>query len=235
MPSRVDDTAGSGDASKSMIPLTPTLCGENLSCLRGDRLVFAALGFAVAAGGALLLRGANGSGKTSLLRMVAGLLPPLDGRLLWGDAPIVDDPAAHRRRIGYLGHADGVKAQFTTLEMVSLAARLADPRQARPRADQALADLGIAALAPVPGRYLSAGQRRRVALAGLLAKGARVWLLDEPTVGLDARAEAALDRIVARHRNEGGLVIAATHRPLDWPGAETLAVDRFAPTAGAAA
>ena len=216
-----------------MDPHTHVFAGQKLSCLRGERLVFAGLDFAVVAGGALLLRGANGCGKTSLLRVMAGLLPPLDGRLLWNETAVVDDPAAHRRRIGYLGHADGVKAQVTALETVTFAARLADPRQAKPRAGQALADLGIGALAPVPGRYLSAGQRRRVALACLLAKAAPVWLLDEPTVGLDTQAEAALDRIVARHRSAGGLVIAATHRPLDWPGANTVRVDRFAPLADA--
>lgn len=214
---------------------THVLTGERLSCLRGDRLVFAGLEFAVPAGGALLLRGANGSGKTSLLRVIAGLLPPIDGRLLWDDAPVVDDPAAHRRRIGYVGHADGVKAPFTALETVAFAARLADPRQARARAGLALADLGIGALTAVPGRYFSAGQRRRVALAALVAKGAPVWLLDEPTVGLDADAEAALDRIVSRHRNAGGMVVAATHRPLSWPGAETLQVDRFSPPVAAVA
>ncbi len=186
--------------------------GEGLACVRGERLVFAGLDFSVGPGEALLLTGPNGSGKSSLLRLMAGLLRPAAGRLAWDGAAIAGEPEGHRARLHYVGHQDPVKPMLTVRESVAFWSRLhaggeadGDPVSA------ALAQFGIDGLATIPGRFLSAGQRRRTNLARLLAAPAVLWLLDEPTVGLDDAAVAAFENAVARHRHAGGIVVAATH------------------------
>lgn len=199
------------------------LTAERLACRRSDRLVFVDLSFAVERGGALLITGANGSGKSSLLRLIAGLIVPFAGRLAWhGDA---EQPA----RLAYVGHADAIKATLTALQNLSFWAALADPREATARARLALDAFGIARLADIPGRYLSAGQRRRVALARLLAAPARLWLLDEPTVALDTDGIARLEKQIARHRDGGGAVAVATHAPIALPDADALRLDDHQP------
>ena len=186
--------------------------GEGLACIRGERLVFEGLDFAVGPGGALLLTGYNGSGKSSLLRLMAGLLRPAAGRLVADGRPVSDDPDAHRARLHYVGHADPVKPVLTVHESVHFFASL----HSRTGADDdavldAIGHFGMSGLAEVPGRFLSAGQRRRTNLARLLAAPAQLWLLDEPTVGLDERAVNALDAATTEHRARGGMVVAATH------------------------
>lgn len=190
-------------------------------------MVFDGLGFAMEAGDALTLTGANGSGKSSLLRLLAGLSRPFAGTLSWRDRPISDDPDAHRARIAYVGHADGVKAGLTAFETLSFWAALHEPREAAARAERALADLDLSPLRDVPGRYLSSGQKRRLGLARLLASPGALWLLDEPTVGLDAASVARLESMIARHRDQGGLVVLATHMPVALPGALGLDLDAF--------
>src|SRR5690348_16180992 len=158
--------------------------GSDLACWRGERLVFRGLSFALGPGGALVLVGPNGSGKSSLLRMMAGLLPPLSGTLAWDDRPVATDREAHRARLGYLGHLDAIKPGLTVREHLAWHAALGEVPHESAHLDAALSALGIAALADSPGRQLSAGQRRRVALARLALRPAALWLLDEPTVGL---------------------------------------------------
>lgn len=204
--------------------------GRDLMCIRGERHVFAGLGFAVAAGGALLLVGANGSGKTSLLRLMAGLLRPAAGGLSWAGAPIADDPEAHRERVRYVGHLDGVKPVLSARENLSFWAGLHGPASAEDLR-RGLAAFTLEDLAEAPGRILSAGQKRRLALARLVASPGELWLLDEPTVGLDAAAQKCLAAAIAAHREGGGWVVAATHAPLDLPGAQTLALEPFAEAA----
>ncbi len=199
--------------------------GRGLACRRSERLVFAGLDFAVAPGGALLLTGPNGSGKSSLLRLLAGLIRPFAGRLEWGGARVADDPAQHRASLAYLGHQDAVKPVLTAGESVRFWSGL---RGAEGSAQAALAAMNLGALADLPGRFLSSGQKRRAALARVIASGAPLWLLDEPTVGLDALSVAALETALAAHRAAGGLLIAATHIPLRLPGAETLDLSDFA-------
>jgi len=205
--------------------------GRSLTCVRGERRVFQDLDFTLPAGGALVLTGPNGSGKSSLLRLMAGLLRPAAGTLSWGaDRPVAEDPEAHRARLHYLGHLDAVKPVLTLAENLAFWARLRAASGAGPLdVAGAMAAFDLTALAAVPGRRLSAGQRRRLALARLLAAPAELWLLDEPTVGLDRASLVRLAAALAAHRAGGGRVVAATHAPIDLPGAETLALDAFAP------
>ncbi len=183
---------------------------RELACLRGERVVFAGLSFALEAGTALLLTGANGAGKSSLLRLLAGLIPPAEGVLLWQGQDALADRAAHARRLRYLSHQDALKPALTARENLAFFARLWGGD-----AEAALAALDLLPLADLPARVLSAGQKRRLALARLaLGADAPLWLLDEPTVGLDTASVARLGALLARHRAAGGMVIAATHLPL---------------------
>jgi len=204
--------------------------GEDLSCARGPRLLFAGLGFAVEPGGALVLIGPNGSGKSTLLRLMAGLIRPLTGALTWGGKPLDGSDQPIAARLAYLGYLDAIKPALSAQENLSFWAALADPREAAARARLALEELGLADLADLPGRYLSSGQRRRLAIARMLVSGAPLWLLDEPTVALDTDGVSRLSRVVARHRDGGGMAVVATHAELSLPGAETMSVADYAPT-----
>lgn len=205
-------------------PADGTFEGRALACVRGDRPVFAGLDFALPPGGALVLSGPNGSGKSSLLRVMAGLLPPAAGVLAWAGAPVTQDPEGHRGRLHYVGHLDALKPALSVEENLSFWAGL---RTAAPRVEAALARLGLDHLADLPARLLSAGQRRRLALSRLLAAPAELWLLDEPSVGLDARSIASLTDIIAEHRAAGGRVAVATHLALSLPEARPLSLDDF--------
>jgi heme exporter protein A len=195
------------------------LTGQGLAAFRGERVVFAGLDFSLAPGGALLLMGANGAGKSTLLRLVAGLLPPAEGALLWGAEDALADRAAHAARLRYCGHAEALKPSLTVAENLGFWAALWGGDAAA-----ALDALGLAPLADLPARVLSSGQRRRLALARLLLGTPALWLLDEPTVGLDTASVERLGGLLAAHRARGGMVMAATHLPLPLPGAETLAL-----------
>lgn len=186
---------------------------EQLACIRGERQLFRDLTFRLAPGEALLLHGPNGSGKSSLLRLLAGFLPPAEGRVLWDGAPALDDAEAHRGRLQYLGHQDAVKSQLGTGDNLLFWARLngLDPAGAADAVDAALAAAGLQRQRHLPGRYLSAGQKRRLALARLLLKPATLWLLDEPTNALDTSAVAWLGDLLAAHRAKGGVIILASH------------------------
>ncbi len=192
---------------------------RDLACWRGERAVFAGLSFTLAPGSAMLLTGPNGAGKSSLLRLLAGLLPPAEGRLLWEGEDAFADRAAHARRLRYLGHGDALKPALTARENLDFYARLWGGEAAL-----ALAALGLAALADLPARVLSSGQKRRLALARLALAPASLWLLDEPTVGLDAASVARLGGLFAAHRERGGIILAATHLPLPLQGAGELAL-----------
>ena len=204
-----------------------TFAGSDLACVRGERLLFRGLGFTLAPGGALVLTGPNGSGKSSLLRLMAGLLPPAAGTLTWDGQPVGDAPEAQRARLAFLGHQDALKPTLTVRETLDLHARLHGQRA---DAAAALDTLGVARLIDTPGRQLSAGQRRRVALARLLVAPAPLWLLDEPTVGLDETGLAAFRAIAAAHRRAGGALVAATHSDLGLGNAHVLTPAAFAPS-----
>lgn len=193
-----------------------SLVVESLSVARGGRLVLTDVSFMVAPGEALMLTGANGAGKTTLLRTVAGFLAPEAGRVrLTPPTGVEDDDVAGRCH--FVGHLDGVKGALTVAENLAFAADwLGGDRNGTWRA---IEDVGLAGLEPVAARFLSAGQRRRVALARLLVAPRPVWLLDEPTASLDAAGQALLARMAETHMTRGGLVVAATHLPLGITGA----------------
>lgn len=183
---------------------------RDLLCVRGERMVFAALGLALDAGEALVLSGPNGSGKSSLLRLLAGLLRPAAGSILWQGRAIAEEPELHRARLAYVGHQDPVKPVLSVRENLVFWTRLKGGDAAA--VPQALERFGLGSLAEVPGRMLSAGERRRLNLARLLAAPAPLWLLDEPTVGLDiASRQFLLDHVRRLCREEGLAVLWATH------------------------
>ena len=210
---------------------TGDLIAEDLACRRGERLIFAGLSFRLPPGGALVLTGANGSGKTSLLRLLAGLIGAAAGRLAWGAASLADDVAGHRARLHYVGHQDGVKPELTPRETLAFWAALrgVDVRRGAPHLDAALATFALERLADWPCRWLSAGQRRRLALARLFVAPAPLWLLDEPFSALDGDNRMRLERAIEAHRAQSGRVVLATHIPLEIGAAASLVLDAFAP------
>jgi heme exporter protein A len=203
------------------------LVGEDLACRRGERRVFTGLSFRLPPGGALVLTGANGSGKTSLLRLLAGLIPPAAGRLAWGSSPIERDSAVHRGRLHYVGHQDGVKPGLTPRETLAYWAALRSCKA--PRLEEALVAFALVPVADWPCRWLSAGQRRRLALARLCATEASLWLLDEPISALDQENQARLEEVIAAHCAAGGRVVVATHIPMGIATPVRLVLDDFAP------
>lgn len=191
--------------------------GRDLACWRGERAVFAGLSFTLPPGGALLLVGANGAGKSSLLRLLAGLVPLAEGELLWQGQDALADRVAHAGRLRYLSHQDALKPSLSARENLAFFAGLWGGD-----VEAALDAVGLAELAELPARVLSSGQKRRLALARLALAPAPLWLLDEPTVGLDAASVERLGLLLAAHRAAGGAVLAATHLPLPLPGAQEL-------------
>ena len=183
------------------------LTASKLAVFRGERLVLRDISFALASGGVLLLRGANGAGKSTLLRAIAGLTPLAAGMLRWNEADALEDLPTHAGRIAWLGHLDAVKPALTPAEHGG---------------GPALGAVGLSAYANLPARLLSAGQKRRLAIARVVASAAPLWLLDEPTTGLDGASTMRFCALCEAHRAGGGMIIASTHMPLDLRAAETL-------------
>ncbi len=208
-------------------PSRKFLSCQDLACQRGGRLVFRGLNFGLEEGGALLLTGPNGSGKTSLLRMLAGLTPPEAGQILRRGAPISLDPGAHRAGIHFIGHQDALKPALTARTNLDFWVEMRGGTAGRAHA--ALKTFRLGERADWPCRYLSAGEKRRLALARLLAVPASLWLLDEPATGLDARALDDLFAAIEAHRRRGGCVVASTHVKLRIARAARLSLADFAP------
>ena len=186
------------------------LSGVGLGCIRGGRVVFAGLDFAVASGEALAIVGRNGAGKTTLLRLVAGLLEATPGsrlELTGGTVEATIGEQAH-----YMGHRDALKPALSVRENLAFWYAFLGGRDAP--AASALDAVGLGELANLPAAYLSAGQRRRLALARLVAVPRPIWLLDEPTAALDSSGQQKLAELMGSHLAGGGLIMAATHGPL---------------------
>ena len=197
---------------------------DRLTCIRGARVLFRDLSFRVAAGQVLSLEGPNGSGKTSLLRLIAGFIAPAAGTvsLITGDAA-TSEAEERGRQIGWLGHHDAAKPQLSPREVLTFFARLYGGDG---DVEAALASVGLASIAGLPCQYLSAGQKKRLALARLKLSGRAVWLLDEPLAALDSDGKARAAALIAAHAADGGIAIAATHEPL---GTEHLTLSLGAP------
>ena len=191
-----------------------------LSCRRGGRPVVGHISFTLARGELLALTGRNGSGKTTLLRALALLVTADAGGIRWQGTDVRHDRDGWRRRIAWLGHLDGLKGDLAVRENLATACHLREA--SADRVDDALAAFDLAPLANRAVRTLSAGQRRRVALARVVAADAPLWLLDEPLNALDGPSQAALRAALASHLAAGGLAIAATHAALEVPNARVL-------------
>ena len=200
---------------------------DNLECVRGDRTLFSGLSFRLERGHYLFVRGSNGSGKTSLLRMLCGLVAPAHGKVSWGGKPIAELGDAYRREISYCGHLSAIKEELSATENVEVAAALAGRPVSRSAARAMLAKAGLRRREDLPVRVLSQGQKRRVALARVLLAQSPLWILDEPVTALDVDAVKWLAGEIDRHVERGGLAVLTSHQELPLAGpAQTLRLDQ---------
>lgn len=202
--------------------------GQNLVCVRGEHMVFRGLDFDLSSGDALVLIGPNGAGKSSLLRMMAGLLKPYDGQMLWNGEDVRDDFDEHGAHLHYVGHHDAVKSVLSVAENIKFWSELRGGDAAG--IAEALATFDIKHLYDMPGQFLSAGQKRRVNLARIIAAPAPLWLLDEPTTALDRDTIKRLEAAIQKHRDGGGMVVLSTHADVNIVDAKILDVSNFAAT-----
>ena len=194
---------------------------SNLACSRGDHRLFSGLSFMLNPGQIMQVQGANGSGKTSLLRTLCGFIPPDEGEILW--------KGKHARELGedycaellYIGHLNAIKDELNALENLQMSAGLAGYTVTEQQAVAALKRMGLQRREHLPVRVLSQGQRRRVALARLLISSAHLWILDEPLTALDVGAVSLMQELIGEHLSKGGMAIFTTHQPLQVAGVQT--------------
>ena len=193
--------------------MTAQLAADALTLFRGDRCLFKGLSFALNPGELLLLKGRNGSGKTSFLRAIAGLLELESGHVAWNDVAVTKEPQIFQNSLVWMAHQVGFKGDLTLLENLHFEASL------RPQSSQDLEDvlkrLGLNRLKRLPMRSLSAGQRRRVALARMLLSDAKLWIMDEPVANLDDEGRALVIELIREHLAADGMVIMAAHQDVD--------------------
>jgi heme exporter protein A len=183
--------------------------------VRGDRLLFSDINFSLLPGNVIQLTGANGSGKTSLLRIICGLLTPAEGEIRWQGTNIKSLGEEHSRSLTYVGHRNGVKEELNPIENLRIANGLAGNSLTPAAAKSALEKIGLTGRDTLPARLLSEGQRRRLALARLITSGAKLWILDEVLTSLDRSAVAIMKKLIGEHLQNGGMAIIATHQELD--------------------
>lgn len=181
----------------------------DLSCIRDDRVLFEHLSFSIDSGQAIVLEGRNGTGKTSLLRILCGLRRPDDGEVRWHGEPIEKNYVDFYTHMAFVGHMDGIKKELSALENLRLSRSLCGSGEMT--IEQALDTLNLIGYEDIPTYYLSAGQRRRVALARLLATDARLWILDEPFTSLDREGIKLVEGLMDRHVGAGGAMIMTSH------------------------
>ena len=196
-----------------------TLEVSNLKCVRGERPLFDGLGFRLERGQLLYLRGANGAGKTSLLRLLCGLARPEAGQILWNAKPIDDQAGVFRQDLFYLGHHNALQEALTVDENLAFYAALAGAKADPANTLSALERMGLRACQRRLVRHLSQGQKRRVALSRLMLNSASLWVLDEPFVALDQDSIALLAGVISAHLQRGGMAVLTSHQQVDIAGA----------------
>ena len=201
---------------------TPVLSFAKLGCTKGGRQLFSNVDCELAAGQWLYVTGANGVGKTSLLRMVCGLATVEHGSILWNDTPIHKQPEAYRQDLCYLGHLNALQESMTVDENISFTSALGGLAPNQQQRQQVLARFGLRGRSQQLVRHLSQGQKRRVALSRLALSPARLWVLDEPYVAMDEGGVQFLADLVADHLANGGLAVLTSHQPLPVPGGRVL-------------
>lgn len=195
------------------------LSASGLACVRGDRRLFSDVSFDLSPGEWLHVEGSNGAGKTSLLRIVAGLLHAPEGEIRWDGRPVKEVRDEYHEALLYLGHAPSIKEDMTPLENLRTTAAIAGRQLDEGAAMTALRRIGLKGREDLPARVLSQGQKRRVALARLLVSGAKLWILDEPFVALDVAAVAMLGGLIGEHLAENGMVLLTSHQEMKLSGA----------------
>ncbi len=190
------------------------LSARGLSCVRGERTLFTGLDFEISSGEWLHVRGENGVGKTSLLRLLTGLTKPAAGDIFWCNQSIRTDSEEYRKNLLFLGHRDSVKEDLTALENLEIAAALDGSRLFAEEALPALYRFGLKGREDLPVSCLSAGQKRRVLLARLVTRKAKLWILDEPFNALDVKAVQMLSDLIEGHVEGGGMVIMTSHQEI---------------------
>ena len=191
------------------------LQGSDLICVRGDRRLFKDVNFSLEAGSIMRVTGPNGSGKTSLLRMLCGLSKPEHGEISWHGKPIHSLDGEYYGDITYLGHLGGAKDDLTALENLRISSALAGTEISEQEAVDALQQIGLGGRELLPVKVLSQGQKKRVALARLLTGKTALWILDEPLVALDISAVEMIKEILEQHLAQGGMVVMTTHQEID--------------------
>ncbi|MFW7342301.1 cytochrome c biogenesis heme-transporting ATPase CcmA [Pollutimonas sp. H1-120] len=192
--------------------------GINLQAMRGERSLFERLSFQIKAGECLFVQGENGSGKTSLLRVIAGLTAPSAGTVLWKECPIQQLGEEYRRELLYCGHLSGLKDELSAIENLIAGAQLADDPVSNCTAREALRRSGLQGKEDLLVRFLSQGQKRRVSLARLLLQPRALWILDEPLAALDARAAHWLAGVIDAHLDSGGAAVITSHQDMALAG-----------------